>query len=285
MRPNVTVRATAGSGSVRAVHARRTAGALAGVRVVGCAVWLCAALLAGCDNAAPGHDARSALERPQPTDTASATQDRSAEAGMAGTHTTPAHEGDDVVLFLGTSLTAGYGLDPDLAFPAIVQTEIDRAGLPFRVVNAGVSGETSAGGLRRLDWALQDRVAALVLELGANDGLRGLDLQQMQMNLAEIIRQTRERWPDAHIIIAGMEAPPNLGSAYTTAFRSVFPDLAREYDAILIPFLLQDVAGEPALNLEDRIHPNAAGHQIIARTVWKTLEPALLLRPAGPPGH
>lgn len=190
-----------------------------------------------------------------------------------------------VVLFLGTSLTAGYGLDADDAYPALIQAMIDSAGLPFRAVNAGVSGETSAGALRRIDWLLRQPVAVLVLESGANDGLRGQDPARMKENLRQIIERTRAAHPDARIVIAGMEAPPNLGEHYTSAFRAVFPDLAREYDAVLIPFLLEGVAGVPELNQADGIHPTPEGQGIVARTVWRHLEPVLrevaMKRPVG----
>jgi acyl-CoA thioesterase I len=187
------------------------------------------------------------------------------------------------ILFVGTSLTAGYGVGEDYAWPAIIQEKIDAAGLPFRVRNAGISGETSAGGLRRIDWSLQQPVDVLVLELGANDGLRALDTDAMRRNLDEILRRTRERYPDVAILLAGMEAPPNLGPAYTRRFRQVFRDLAREHRAALVPFLLEGVAGEAALNIQDGIHPNPRGHRVIAGTVWQTLGPLLEARAAQSP--
>ena len=183
-----------------------------------------------------------------------------------------------VVLFLGTSLTAGYGVGADHAFPALIQHMIDSTGLPFRVENAGLSGETSAGGLRRLDWSLQKPIEVLVLELGANDGLRGLSVDQMRANLDSIIMHTHARYPDADVLVAGMQAPPNLGPAYTTAFRKTFRDLARAHNAKLIPFLLEGVAGKPELNQEDGIHPNISGHAAVAQTVWRSLEPMLRAR-------
>lgn len=189
----------------------------------------------------------------------------------------------ETILFLGTSLTAGYGVGADSAFPAILGRMIESAGLPFRVVNAGMSGETSAGGLRRLEWSLQQPVSVLFLELGANDGLRGLDPDQMRANLDSIIAKTRDRNPDADVIIAGMQAPPNMGPAFTTRFRRVFTDLARAHDAALVPFLLEAVAGDPALNQDDRIHPTAAGHRVIAATVWPVLEPVLRARAGARP--
>jgi acyl-CoA thioesterase I len=204
----------------------------------------------------------------------------SAAPASAGDATAVApDEGPDVsprmVLFLGTSLTAGYGIGEQAAFPALIQQKIDSAGLPFRVSNAGISGETSAGGLRRIDWSLQQPVDVLVLELGANDGLRGLPVEQLRSNLDQILRRARARYPDIGLVLIGMEAPPNLGARYTTEFRSVFVELARRYDAALVPFLLEGVAAQPALNLEDGIHPNPEGHRIVAESVWGVLEPLL----------
>jgi acyl-CoA thioesterase-1 len=180
-----------------------------------------------------------------------------------------------VVLFLGTSLTAGLGLAPEESYPALIQRKIDSVGLAFRVVNAGVSGETSADGLRRIGWVLQQPVTVLVLELGANDALRGLDLAALRRNLQQIIDSTRARAPGVRIVVAGMEAPPNLGARYTRAFRQVFRDLADRNDAALIPFLLAGVGGRPELNQADGLHPTAAGAQIVAENVWRVLEPVL----------
>jgi acyl-CoA thioesterase-1 len=185
-----------------------------------------------------------------------------------------------VVLFLGTSLTAGYGLPVEQAYPNLLGARIDSLGLPYRVVNAGVSGETSAGGLRRIDWLLRQPVAVLVLELGANDGLRGLDIETMAANLQEIVNRTRAAHPDVAIVVAGMEAPPNMGDRFTAQFRAVFADVARANDATLIPFLLEGVAADPALNQADAIHPTAEGQRIVAETVWTYLEPILAARAA-----
>ncbi len=182
---------------------------------------------------------------------------------------------EPVVLFLGTSLTAGLGLSPDQAYPALIQAKIDSAGLDFRAVNAGVSGETSAGGLRRIDWLLRQPVAVLVLELGANDMLRGQDIDALRSNLQAIIDRTRAAHPDAKIVIAGMRTAPNLGATYAEAFEAVFVELAESNDAPLIPFLLDGVAGIPELNQPDGNHPTAAGQMIVARNVWKVLEPVL----------
>ena len=179
------------------------------------------------------------------------------------------------VLFLGTSLTAGYGVGEEYAYPAVIQQKIDSAGLPFHVINAGLSGETSAGGLRRLDWSLQQSVDVLVLELGANDGLRGQSVDALSANLDSIITHTLERYPTADIVIAGMQAPPNLGSAYTRAFADTYTRLAARYHAALIPFLLQDVGGIRELNQGDGIHPTIEGQRIVAGNVWRVLRPVL----------
>jgi len=180
-----------------------------------------------------------------------------------------------VLLFFGTSVTAGLGLEPDEAFPALIQQKIDSATLPFRVVNGGVSGETSAAGRRRIDWLLQQPVDVLVLELGANDALRGQDLTMAKANLQVIINRTRARYPRVRVVVAGMEAPPNLGRRYTREFRALFTTLARQNHATLIPFLLDSVAGVPELNQADGIHPTAAGARVVANNVWRVLEPLL----------
>ncbi len=180
-----------------------------------------------------------------------------------------------VVLFLGTSLTAGMGVGVESAYPALIQEKIDSVGSLFRVVNAGESGGTSAGGVRRIDWLLRQPVAVLVLELGANDGLRGQDVAALSSNLQTIIERTLDVHPDARIIIAGMEAPPNLGHEYTSEFRSVFVDVAQQSSVPLIPFILEGVAGIPELNQSDGIHPTADGQSIMAETVWQVLEPVL----------
>lgn len=181
-----------------------------------------------------------------------------------------------MVLFLGTSLTAGLGLSESQAYPALIQQKIDSAGLRLRVVNAGVSGETSAGGLRRIDWLLKQPIAVLVLELGANDALRGQDLAATSRNLQGIVDRTRAAHPDAAIVVAGMRAPPNLGERYTTAFGNIFSEVARRNHAALIPFLLDGVAGNPRLNQADGIHPTAQGDSIVAENVWRVLRPLLV---------
>jgi acyl-CoA thioesterase-1 len=179
------------------------------------------------------------------------------------------------VVFLGDSLTAGLGVQPAEAFPALVGEKIRASGLPFEVQNAGLSGDTSAGGLRRLDWLLQRPMDILVLELGGNDGLRGLDLKAMKSNLQAIIDKTKAKYPEVKIVLAGMQVPPNMGGDYASGFSKVYSELAQENHATLIPFLLEGVGGNRELNQRDLIHPSAAGHRIIAELVWKTLEPIL----------
>jgi acyl-CoA thioesterase-1 len=191
------------------------------------------------------------------------------DSDRAAADTTP------VVLFLGNSLTAGLGLLPEQAYPALVRAKIDSAGLDFRVVNAGVSGATSADGVRLVGGYLDRPVAAVVVELGANDMLRGQDLGATRANLQAIIDSVRARRPGARIVIAGMQAPPNLGPEYTGRFRDLYPALARRNGAALVPFLLAGVAADTALNQADGMHPNAAGEKIVAENVWKVLEPVL----------
>lgn len=179
------------------------------------------------------------------------------------------------IVFFGDSLTSGYGLDPDEAYPALIQQRIDAAGLPWRVVNAGLSGETTAGGLRRLDWIMRQRIDLFVLELGGNDGLRGTAPETTRANLKEIIERVRARYPECRVVLAGMQVPPNMGAAYADVFAEIYPGVARETGAILIPFLLENVGGVPRLNLPDGIHPTAEGHTMVAETVWKILSPLL----------
>ena len=179
------------------------------------------------------------------------------------------------VVFLGTSLTAGLGLDPDNAFPAVVQRKVDSAGLKYTVVNAGVSGESSAGAVRRIDWLLRQRPAVLIIETGANDGLRGQDPDSLQANIQRIIDQVRQQSPTTRIILAGMEALPNLGAEYTRRFRRIYPALAAANHIQLIPFLLDGVAGVDSLNQQDGIHPNEAGAKVVADNVWRVLRAEL----------
>lgn len=183
---------------------------------------------------------------------------------------------EPTVLMLGTSLTAGLGLQPDDAIPALIQQRVDSAGLSYRVVNAGVSGETSAGALRRLDWLMRQSFDVLVLETGANDMLRGMDLDSTRANIQGIIDRVRERRPEARIVLVGMLAPPNLGPEYTGQFRDLYPTLAAENDIPLVPFLLEGVGGVAAFNQADGIHPNEEGAMIAADNVWHTLGPVLV---------
>lgn len=175
------------------------------------------------------------------------------------------------IIFYGNSLTAGYGLDPSDAFPAIVQEKIDSAHLPYKVVNAGLSGETTAGGKGRIDWILQQSVDIFVLELGGNDGLRGIPVKETSKNLQFIIDRVKQKYPSAKIILAGMQIPPNMGTRYTNEFRSAFKELANRNQILFIPFLLEGVGGIPELNQSDGIHPTAKGHKIVANNVWAVI--------------
>jgi acyl-CoA thioesterase I len=218
------------------------------------AVIIGAAVAGGCGGGATarGHDSQS-------TSGDSATP-------AAATHT---------ILIVGTSLTAGLGLDPAESYPALLQQKIDSAGLPFTVRNAGLSGETSAGALRRLDWLLRGPIDVFVLETGANDGLRGLDVDSLRANIEAVIRRVKQARPAARICLMQMEAPPNMGPAYTRSFHDVYPEVARAEGVTLLPFLLAGVAGQPELNQADATHPNARGERIVAATVWAGLEPVL----------
>ncbi len=184
------------------------------------------------------------------------------------------------IVFLGTSLTAGFGLDPAQAFPALIQRKLDAEGLRFEAVNAGVSGETSAGARRRIEWVLQQPATVLVVETGANDGLRGLEVDSLHSNLQAIVDQARRQSPEPAILLVGMRAPPNLGSDYSRRFQRVYRDLAEQNDLPLVPFLLEGVAGRSALNQSDMIHPTAEGQARIAETVWEVLEPLLRSGPS-----
>jgi acyl-CoA thioesterase-1 len=177
------------------------------------------------------------------------------------------------IVALGDSLTAGLGLIADEAYPALLQQRLDEKGYSFELVNAGVSGDTTAGGLRRLDWALDGDVRVLIVALGGNDGLRGLPVEEMNHNLSEVITRAQRR--DIAVLLVGIEAPPNFGERYTSAFRQTFRDLARQYSVAFVPSLLNGVAGVPQLNQRDGIHPTAEGARIIANTIWSALEPML----------
>jgi len=217
------------------------------------------ALLAGCgrNNPSPSPDAPSA-------------QGAQRAQGAPGAQRVAAKPR---IVFLGDSLTAGLGLPSDQSFPSLIGKKLEDRGLDYEVVNAGVSGDTSAGGVRRLDWSLDGDVKVLIVALGGNDGLRGLPPVELKKNLAAILDRAREK--RITVILAGMEAPPNNGPDYTREFRSVYEQLAAEYKVRLIPFLLQGVAGDASLNQPDGIHPNTRGAEIVAELVWKELEPAL----------
>ncbi|MBO6795296.1 MAG: arylesterase [Balneolaceae bacterium] len=179
------------------------------------------------------------------------------------------------ILVFGDSITAGYGLEKHQAFPAILQEKIDSVGLNYEVINGGLSGETSAGGARRINWVLQRQVDIMILELGGNDGLRGIDLSSTKQNLQTIIDNALEKYPSMEIIIAGMQVPPNLGIEYTQEFMNLYPELAEENDLILIPTILDKVGGYDEYMLADQIHPNEKGHEIVAQTIWETLYPII----------
>ncbi|MBM3823158.1 MAG: arylesterase [Verrucomicrobia bacterium] len=179
------------------------------------------------------------------------------------------------VLVLGDSLAAGYGLDPAQAFPALLQRRADAAGLAFEVINAGVSGDTTAGGLRRLDWLLRREIHVLLIELGGNDGLRGIQPATTRANLEKMIEKAKGKYPKIRIVLAGMQMPPNMGDAFTEAFRVIYPELAAKHRVDLVPFLLEGVGGVPELNQPDRIHPTAEGQEILAGNIWKVLEGVL----------
>jgi len=182
---------------------------------------------------------------------------------------------DNTIIFYGDSLTAGYGLAPENAFPAIVDNMISEKGFSYKVVNAGVSGETSSGGLTRIDWILHQQVDIFVLELGANDGLRGIPTEKTYENLQKIIDKVYSKFPACKVVIVGMMVPPNMGKEYADKFAGIFPRLVKENNAAFMPFLLTDVAGDPDLNLPDGIHPNVKGHEIVAGHMMKVLDPLL----------
>ena len=179
------------------------------------------------------------------------------------------------IMFFGDSLTAGYGLSPEEAFPYLLEQKLNEQGKNCKVINAGLSGETTAGGLSRIDWVLRQPIDVFVLELGGNDGLRGLPLEQTKSNLQAIINKVKAKNPNAKIVVAGMMVPPNMGDDYSTAFRKVFPEIAKKNNATLIPFLLEGVAGNEKLNLPDGIHPNPEGHKIVANNLVKVIGPLL----------
>ena len=211
--------------------------------------------------------ARSGAGDSSEAGSAKASSDLPAGASRSGQRAT--------VLIIGTSLTAGLGLDPEQAYPAVIQRMADSAGFAVQVVNAGLSGETSAGALRRLDWIMRDRADLVVVETGANDGLRGLDPDSTLANLTAIVRGIKRVQPGARIVLVQMEAPPNLGGDYTRRFHDMYGEVAKSEGVGLTPFLLDKVAGVPRLNQADGIHPTAEGAQIVARNIWPSLEPEI----------
>lgn len=219
-------------------------------------IFLSFLLLGSCGESAKKEEEKSAVETPE-------------------TDLPKENEEEKTILFFGTSLTAGLGLEQEEAYPALIQQKLDSMELDYEVVNAGLSGETTASGKNRLNWVLNQKVDVFVLELGANDGLRGVPLAETRKNLREIIEIVREKNPETRIILAGMQIPPNMGEEYTSEFRNIFPELAEEYDLELIPFILEDVAGIPELNQRDGIHPTAEGQKIMAENVWDVLETEL----------
>jgi len=179
---------------------------------------------------------------------------------------------EKIILFFGNSLTAGYGIEQDLAFPGLVQSRLDSLGENYKVINGGLSGETTAGGVGRIDWFLEDEPDIFVLELGGNDGLRGIQLSETKKNLLTIIDKVQTKYPDTKIILAGMQIPPNMGPEYSQEFQSIYPEVAKEKDVTLIPFLLQNVGGIKELNLPDGIHPTEEGHKLVFENVWEYLK-------------
>ncbi len=188
----------------------------------------------------------------------------------------PIDSDSKIIVFYGNSLTAGYGLDTEEAFPALIQNKLDSLKLEYTVINSGLSGETTTGGKNRLDWVLNQKIDVFVLELGANDGLRGIPLKETRKNLQDIIDAVKSKNPDTEIILAGMQIPPNMGRSYTSEFKNIFPELAEKNNTRLIPFLLDGVAGIPDLNQSDGIHPTVEGQKIVANNVWSILQEVIL---------
>ncbi len=220
---------------------------------------LCLLILFSCGN---HNENKTEKESQESNTTESSTQANSNEED----------EDEHVILFFGDSLTAGLGLDTSEAYPALIQKRLDSLNYDYKVVNAGLSGETTAGGKNRIEWVLKQDLDILVLELGANDGLRGIPLDETRKNLQDIINIVKSKHPNVEIILAGMQIPPNMGQDYTSEFRAIFPELAQQNDVALISFLLEGVAGNPKLNQSDGIHPTAEGYEIVAENVWNVLE-------------
>ena len=179
------------------------------------------------------------------------------------------------ILFFGDSISAGYGIEPQQAFPALIQEKVDSSGLNYEIINGGLSGETSAGGLRRINWVLQRDIDIMILELGGNDGLRGIELSSTKENLQQIVDRAKAKNPTMEIIIAGMQVPPNLGTEYTKEFQRIYPELAKENELTLIPLILDEVGGNKRYMQSDQIHPNVEGHKIVAEKIWNVLRKVL----------
>ena len=205
------------------------------------------------------------------TSCSASTEKKQAEEGNQVVATTA----NKTILFFGNSLTAGYGIDPEESFAGRIQTRLDSLKKEFHVINGGLSGETTAGGLSRLDWFLEEEPYLFVLELGGNDGLRGIALTETKKNLLAIVDKVQAKYPNTKIILAGMQIPPNMGQEYTEEFKAIYPAVAKEKNIELIPFLLEGVAGNPDLNLPDGIHPTAEGHRIVMETLWPYISKAL----------
>jgi acyl-CoA thioesterase-1 len=220
-------------------------------------ILILATMISGCGNEQK-KETGAAKSAANPADTASAAKE--------------AAEKQQNILFFGTSLTAGYGVDPTEAYPALIQKKIDSLHLHYKVINGGLSGETSAAGRNRIDWLLKQHIDIFVLELGANDGLRGLPVKETRANLQAVIDKVKKKYPEIKMVMLGMQMPPNLGADYTAAFKALFSDLAAKNNMTYVPFLLDGVGGVSKLNQQDGIHPTAEGHQILAQNVWLKLQ-------------
>ena len=254
--------------------------------------WLTVLLLAvGCGNHSSGPagtgdtgTGKPAAETPATGDTAaktpstSGTDNASSRPASTNVNSDNTPSGKKTILFFGNSLTAGYGVNPSQAFPALIQDRIDSLKLPYKVVNAGLSGETSAGGKGRIGWILRQPVDIFVLELGANDGLRGIPITETVNNLQAILDSVKGKYPSARLVLAGMQIPPSMGNKYSSAFREAFRQLADKNKVFLIPFILEGVGGVPELNQADGIHPTPKGHKIVEENVWKILHPLVSTR-------
>jgi acyl-CoA thioesterase-1 len=229
------------------------------------------ALVVDCGSSGNVDSAGNSAETKNNMSIAKRAESTAAEAGAADSLRTP------IVLFFGTSLTAGYGLDPQQAYPSLIEQKARSEGVPIKVINAGLSGETTAGALRRIDWVLRAPADLVVIEAGANDALRGLSPDAARLNLERLIAAVRQKQPQAKIVLIQMEAPPNYGIAYTRRFRAVYQEVARKEELALLPFLLDGVAGIPRLNQPDGVHPNLAGERIVADNVWRALKPIVAL--------